>query len=101
MEWLRTKGLGLSLKRNARFEQLERTLASGDFLLLYTDGLTEALNPAGEDFGEGRMAAGLVRRRTLRVTALRDALVSDVDAFAGEAPQHDDMTLILVRASSV
>ncbi len=101
VEWLRTKGLGLGLKRNARFEQLERTLASGDLLLLYTDGLTEALNPAGEDFGEERLAAGLVRHRTLPVTALRDALVSDVDAFAGEAPQHDDMTIIVVRASSV
>ena len=86
MEWLRTKGLGLGLKRSASFEQLERTLAAGDILLLYTDGLTEAVNPVGAEFGDQRLAAGLVRHRALTATHLRDALVCDVDAFAAEAP---------------
>ena len=99
VEWLRTKGLGLGLKRSARFEQLERTLASGDLLLLFTDGLTEAVNPSGDEFGEGRLVEALVRHRRLPAALLRDALVSDVDAFAAEAPQHDDMTLIVVRVN--
>lgn len=100
VEWLRTKGLGLGLKRSARFEQLERTLAPGDLLLLYTDGLTEAVNTAGDEFSEERLARCLVKHRHLPATQLRDALVRDVDAFAGAAPQHDDMTLILVRVSA-
>lgn len=62
-----------------------------------SDSPQPAVSPTGEEFGEARLAASLIRHRGLPATALRDALVSDVDTFAGAAPQHDDMTSILVR----
>ncbi|MBL8178038.1 MAG: SpoIIE family protein phosphatase [Bryobacterales bacterium] len=98
VEWIRTKGVALGLRRRSAFEEASLTLAPGDCLVLYTDGVTEAVNGGGEDFGEPRLAAAIENNRTLDVSALRDALVAEVDSFAGETPQHDDITLVVLRA---
>ncbi len=99
VEWLRTKGIGLGLRRVSAYEELERTLAVGDVVLLYTDGLTEAVNPESEEFGEERLGQALLRHRGCSADEMRKRIVAEVDAFAGTAPQHDDMTLIVMRVT--
>lgn len=99
VEWLRTKGIALGLKRIAAFEQAEFTLAPGDILVLYTDGLTEAVNPARDEYGEDRLAQTLLTLRHQSALHIQQGLIAAVDAFAAAAPQHDDMTLLVLRAS--
>ncbi|MBY0506485.1 MAG: SpoIIE family protein phosphatase [Bryobacteraceae bacterium] len=93
IEWLRTRGVGLGLSRGARFEESVVVLGPGDRLLLYTDGVTEALNDAGEEFGEERLVEEFQRRESA------SGLVEECLRFAGRAPQHDDLTVIRVAVS--
>ena len=76
---------------------MEIVLAPGDLLLFYTDGVTEAMNPAGEQFGEERLAEWAVSVADSSSLVLARDLVACVTAFAGEAPQHDDITIIVLR----
>ena len=96
VEWLKTGGIGLGLKRASSYREATVVLAPGDRLLLYTDGLTEAMNPAQEEFGMERLletAAG----PALNARDLLQRLLNAVDAFAAGAPQHDDITLITAQ----
>jgi serine phosphatase RsbU (regulator of sigma subunit)/catechol 2,3-dioxygenase-like lactoylglutathione lyase family enzyme len=71
----------------------------GDLLLLYTDGLSEAANEAGEEFGEERLIEALRRHRKMRPDALIAALVAELRAFSPHE-QQDDITLIVARLPS-
>ncbi len=77
----------------------EQQLAPGDTLLLYTDGVTESFNPAGEEFGEGRLAETLLRNRDLRSPALLAAIVEEVQQFSAGS-QRDDITLIVAKCKT-
>jgi serine phosphatase RsbU (regulator of sigma subunit) len=75
---------------------IERGLFSGDTLVLYTDGITESFNPAGEEFGEQRLIEVLQRRRELPPPALLESVVNEVRKF-NATEQHDDITLIVAK----
>ncbi len=93
--------LGLQIDNGETFDRLleEVTipLAAGDLFVLYTDGVTDATNDAGEWFGERRLAALIEEHGALPFDALQDRMRREVDVFAGAQPQHDDMTWVLVR----
>jgi serine phosphatase RsbU (regulator of sigma subunit) len=74
----------------------ECRLAPGDTLALYTDGITESVNAAGEDFGEERLIQALEERREMGADALVASLVDEVQRF-GAGEQYDDITLIVAR----
>jgi serine phosphatase RsbU (regulator of sigma subunit)/catechol 2,3-dioxygenase-like lactoylglutathione lyase family enzyme len=74
----------------------ERGLFSGDTLVLYTDGITESFDRAGEEFGEQRLIEALERYRELPVQALITSIVNEVQEF-GAGEQHDDITLIVAK----
>jgi phosphoserine phosphatase RsbU/P len=95
--WIRPKGVALGLVKQASYEQMEVTLGPGDLLLFYTDGVTEAMNPAGELFGEERLGSWAVTAAGASSLELARDLVARVTAFAGTAPQHDDITIIVIR----
>jgi sigma-B regulation protein RsbU (phosphoserine phosphatase) len=97
MRWLRPKGVALGLVNEARYEQMELTVAPGDLLLFYTDGVTEAMNPSSELFGEERLAEWAASAPRESSLAMARSLVDRVAAFAGAAPQHDDVTIIVIR----
>jgi serine phosphatase RsbU (regulator of sigma subunit)/catechol 2,3-dioxygenase-like lactoylglutathione lyase family enzyme len=73
----------------------ESTLCSGDTLVLYTDGVTEAFHE-GEEFGEQRLIESLKRHRGQRPQALLDAILGDVKQFSPQE-QHDDITLLVAK----
>ena len=64
-------------------------------MVFYTDGITEARNPEGDEYGEERLAAAAIAARALPVEAMKDALFADVKAFTG-GKFDDDATLIVV-----
>jgi sigma-B regulation protein RsbU (phosphoserine phosphatase) len=82
--------------RDVTYTERMLRLASGDTLLLYTDGLTEAWCN-GADYGVGRAAAALRRARKLAPRRLLTACRRDLDSFVGGAPPNDDLTMVAVR----
>jgi serine phosphatase RsbU (regulator of sigma subunit) len=94
-------GLGLGLDPGERFEAIleeaEVALEPGDFFLFFTDGLSEAMNPASELFGEGRLRHILEESHALGSEELRERILEEVRRFVGDALPHDDMTLVVLK----
>jgi phosphoserine phosphatase RsbU/P len=82
---------------HAPYHDQTEQMASGDVLVVYSDGVTEALNVQEEEFGEERLAAILEQRHTEEAAAIMDAIVEAVQTFARGAPQHDDVTAMVVK----
>jgi sigma-B regulation protein RsbU (phosphoserine phosphatase) len=103
VEMLAPRGLGLGMAPAAAFARVcqERTIevAPGDLLLLFSDGVTEAMNERREELGEERLVAFVRERLSPRMTAeeICAAVIAEVDHFRGAAAAHDDMTLVVVR----
>ena len=92
-------GMALGVKADAVFTSATVSLAPGDRVLLYTDGVTEATNPADEEYGERRLAAFLEAHRDTPGREVVDGIVADVLRFCGSSRPRDDMTLMsLVRS---
>jgi sigma-B regulation protein RsbU (phosphoserine phosphatase) len=72
-------------------------LEVGDIITLYTDGITEAMNPAGDLFGDARLSRIIEEHGHLSSGELRERILREIEAFVGGADQHDDMTMILVK----
>ena len=72
-------------------------LRQDDMLVIYTDGITEAMNPAREQFGEGRLLAALKKYGHLTPQEFADKLNQEIVEFTGGAPQNDDITLVAVK----
>lgn len=66
-------------------------------MLLFSDGVTEAMNQAGEQFGRERLLNEVIGRNDLSAQALCDHVVAAVERHQGEAPQSDDMTVLALR----
>ena len=77
-------------------EAAEARLCGGDLLMLYTDGITEAMNGASDLFGESRLSRIVEEHGHLESGELRERILREVEAFVGAADQHDDMTMILL-----
>ena len=95
-ESLAAGGPVLSRVFSDRYEGGETTLESGDRLVLFTDGATEAWDGEGELFGEERLEELVIANRHLSAAELQNTLVQAVTAFAGEP--EDDLTLVVVAA---
>ncbi|MFL6417783.1 MAG: PP2C family protein-serine/threonine phosphatase [Bryobacteraceae bacterium] len=97
IERLQTGGVPLGLMPNTRYEHDKVTLAAGDLLVVFTDGLVEAENITEEQYGEARMLATLSDRSDLSAAQVLESLVTSADRFVGSAPQHDDITCLVLR----
>jgi sigma-B regulation protein RsbU (phosphoserine phosphatase) len=93
--------LGLKIDDGQMFERIleEETidLRTGDLYLFFTDGISEAMNAGDDCFGEARLGAIIEEHRHLPADELRERVLREIAAFVGEAPQHDDMTMILLK----
>ena len=89
--------MALGFDRTASYAEGREALAPCDILLAFTDGLTEALNEAGEEFGEARAAGLLVGNRHLGAGDLQRLVTSELETFCGRAPQFDDVTIVVAR----
>ena len=76
---------------------LETLLEPGDCLLLYTDGVTEAMDPAGHLYGDERLRQLMTHCTELAAEPVVDQIMRDVRHYAGEAEQSDDITVLVVR----
>lgn len=94
---LKTGGMVVGLFDPCLYQQETIQLQSGDILVAYTDGVTEALNMAGEEFGEHRLQDTIARTAHLTANQLRDLLVREIEEWCEGAPQHDDLTFLIMK----
>jgi sigma-B regulation protein RsbU (phosphoserine phosphatase) len=94
---LETGGTILGLFAAATYDQGVLTLEPGDALVLFSDGISEAQNTTGEDYGDGRLIACLEAIRGASPAAMRDGVLASVRAFASGAMPTDDMTVLVLR----
>lgn len=97
VESLAPLGPGIGLSPRSTYKQAGVHLASGDVLVAYTDGFTEAMNAAREEFGDVRLQEECVKAKTLTPELFVEALIAAVDRFAAGAPQSDDMTVAVLK----
>jgi serine phosphatase RsbU (regulator of sigma subunit)/dihydrofolate reductase len=90
----------VGLIADAVYEQQMLQLLPGDILLAFTDGISEAMNSADQEWGEDRMIAEVQAHSDLNAADLMQRLFRAADSFAAGAPQHDDMTLVVLRISA-
>jgi sigma-B regulation protein RsbU (phosphoserine phosphatase) len=92
----RPQGTLLGIIEEARFAEAEVQLAPGDRLFLYTDGITEAMNPEGGFFGMTRLRDSLRRAASQPVEPMMRQVMGDVQVFANGAPASDDLTCMVL-----
>jgi serine phosphatase RsbU (regulator of sigma subunit)/dihydrofolate reductase len=87
----------IGLLAGAVYKEQILHLLPGDVLLAFTDGISEAMNASEDEWGEDRMIAEAQAHADLNAEELLQGLFREADAFAAGAPQHDDMTLVILR----
>jgi phosphoserine phosphatase RsbU/P len=97
IERLSNGGLPLGIKSDAPYESGSVVLQSGDWLLIFTDGLVEATNFHDEEYGETRMMNVLNSGIAATPNELLRRMMSDLDVFVGPTAQHDDVTCLLIK----
>ena len=92
-----TGGIALGVVPDFTYEESSMTLQPGDRVVLYTDGVTEAENDHGDQFGLERLCEVFTNGAPTDARATNGAVFDAVEAFAGEAPQFDDVTCLTLR----
>ena len=92
-----TGGIALGVVPDFTYEESSMTLQPGDRVVLYTDGVTEAENDHGDQFGLERLCEVFTNGTPTDARSTNGAVFDAVEAFAGEAPQFDDVTCLTLR----
>lgn len=90
-------GMPFGIDSAAEYKSVAVDARPGDLLVIFTDGLPEAVNSAGEEFGEVRLQNRIEHFAGEASASLLSVIMADVDAFVGQARQHDDITCMAVR----
>ncbi len=100
-QYFKNKGLGLGILRNSNFHKYvqvnEFTINTGDIIILYTDGITEACNPNKEQFGYDKLETSLVKYANLSPERIQEGIINDLYEFCGKTSLEDDYTLLIVK----
>jgi phosphoserine phosphatase RsbU/P len=100
VERLEAGGIPLGIFEDARYQVERKRLCAGDYLAIFTDGVVEAINSKGDEYGESELVR-LVDRRAVAVPAeLLRGLLEELNTFVGNTPQHDDMTCLLLKRAA-
>lgn len=95
--WLAAEEIPIGIEAGTSYRTREVAIAPGDTLVLYTDGLAEARSPAGEEFGEERIARLVHAHRQEDAQEILDAVRAEVSEFAAGESQHDDQTMVVMK----
>jgi len=98
IELLPSTGVPVGMFPDASWREVTLSLAPGDLLCVYTDGITEAVNAREEEFGMDRLSAVISSGLEKPLPALSDRVFAEVADYAREMPQYDDQTLLLLRS---
>lgn len=101
IELLRSHGLPIGILGTSSYMTQTRPFIAGSAVVLYSDGINEAENVAGDEWGNEAFEKLLAHNAGSSAGGLRDAIASAVDVFVGDAPQKDDQTLVIARSAAV
>jgi sigma-B regulation protein RsbU (phosphoserine phosphatase) len=94
------EGVPIGIMDDSEYKQAEVPFRVGDIIIMNTDGVTEMRNEKKDEYGRSRMQKFLLENHQLSAGEIVSKLVDDVDAFKGDASQHDDMTLLIIKRIS-
>ncbi len=97
MERLSEGGMPFGIDGSTEYRSEAVAIGSGDLLVIFTDGLAEAVNGSGEEYSEARIQARVETFTQESAATVLALLMGDVDTFVGPARQHDDITCMAVR----
>jgi phosphoserine phosphatase RsbU/P len=100
VEQLSSGGLPLGIKRDAEYREGRTQMQLGDVLVIYSDGVTEAVSPSGEEFGPTRLYEVVSRNVEASAAGIRDRIESSLTKFAQGTSAADDITLVIVKRQS-
>src|SRR5687767_12184513 len=101
VEQLASGGLPLGIKPDAEYREGRTQLQPGDVLVIYSDGVTEAVSPTGEEFGPTRLYEVVSRNVEASAAGIRDRIESALTKFAQGTSAADDITLVIVKRQSI
>jgi sigma-B regulation protein RsbU (phosphoserine phosphatase) len=96
---LHAEGVPVGLLQARVYEEMEANLQPGDLVVLTSDGILDAMNEQGEEYGRERLGAAIREFCDLPVSEIVPAIYAAVQAFSGTAPQFDDQTVLIFRVS--
>ena len=94
---LKAGGVMLGMFEEFTFEDDKVPLTTGDLLVIHSDGVTEAMNPMEDHFGEPRLQELIMEHRHLAAAEIIDTIITDVRKHAGVYPQSDDITIMVIK----
>ncbi len=98
VSWVDVAGVPLGSFPGIEYEERVVPYTKGDLFVFYSDGVSEAMNASGDEFGLERLAEVVTSRRGRTAREVADAVLEAIEAFRGDAPQNDDITVVAVRA---
>ena len=100
IDMIKSHGLPIGILPQTRYSIQTRPFPPHSTVVLYSDGITEAEDASGEEFGNERLEALLAEHVDCDAATIRDQIATAVDAFVAEAPQKDDETIVIVRRTA-
>ena len=97
VEQLSSGGLPLGIMPETEYREGRTQLHPGDVLVIYSDGVSEAINPQGEEFGPDRLCQVVMENLNATAAGLRDRIESALSKFVENTPANDDITLVIVK----
>jgi serine phosphatase RsbU (regulator of sigma subunit) len=99
LERLEAGGLPIGIQPAAKYQNDSVALHPGDWLVIFTDGVIEAVNTRGEEYGEARLLSSVARSTGASPPEMMHRVLADLELFVGNTPQHDDVTCLLLKAT--
>ena len=100
IELVKTKTDPIGVERSTEYETLHLTVKPGDVIILYTDGVLEALNSEGKQYGLERLSDFISRNSGASAKDLSNKIKADIREFCGSERQHDDQTVLLMKINN-
>jgi serine phosphatase RsbU (regulator of sigma subunit) len=94
-------GMPIGIMEDVEYQQAKVKFHKGDIVVLYSDGITEMRNAEKEEYGRLRLQKLVIGSAGLNAEELAGKIVTDVDAFRGEVPPHDDMTVLVLKRDNI
>jgi sigma-B regulation protein RsbU (phosphoserine phosphatase) len=91
------KSLPIGVEKKAEYSRLSIPVSSGDIVIMYTDGVLEAMNPNGQQYGRARLSNIISKNASSPAKEIAAKVKSDLQAFIGNARQHDDQSLLVMK----
>jgi sigma-B regulation protein RsbU (phosphoserine phosphatase) len=97
LETVEIKSIPIGVERQTSYEQRELSLKDGDVVVLYTDGIVEAMNEQGKQYGRKNLGTIIHKYHGLPAKEIANKIKGDLQAFVGQSRQHDDQTALVLK----